>query len=162
VEHTLGVVQLCQSVAEQFVARYPDLQPPLNRSALFAAAVLHDLGRVLEFTDDDPPQLTRAGQLLGHINLARDLFLAAARAQPDLHADLIALVEHLILTHLRLPEWGSPRLPAVPEALILHHLDDLDAKFEMYARCLRRDTLPGEFTDRDPILGRVLWKRREV
>ena len=61
-----------------------------------------------------------------------------------------------------MPEWGSPRLPAIPEVLILHHADDLDAKFEMYARCLTRDAADGPFTDRDPVLGKQLLKGRTV
>ena len=50
----------------------------------------------------------------------------------------------------------------MPECLILHHADDLDAKLEMYARCLTRDTAAGPFTDRDPVLGRQLYKGRTV
>ena len=59
-------------------------------------------------------------------------------------------------------EWGSPRLPLIPESLILHHADDLDAKLEMYIRCLTTDKSAGPFTDRDPVLGRQLFKGREV
>ena len=65
-----------------------------------------------------------------------------------------------MLSHLTLPEWGSPRLPLIPEVLILHHADDLDAKFEMYARCLIRDKESGPFTARDPMLGKALFKDR--
>jgi 3'-5' exoribonuclease len=68
----------------------------------------------------------------------------------------------LLLSYLTIPEWGSARLPVVPECLILHHADDLDAKMEMYVRCLSRDQSPGPFTDRDPVLGKPLLKRREV
>ena len=66
------------------------------------------------------------------------------------------------LEHLNLPEWGSPRLPLIPESLILHHADDLDAKLEMYVRCLTRDTNDGPFTARDPVLNRPLFKGRTV
>jgi 3'-5' exoribonuclease len=68
----------------------------------------------------------------------------------------------LVLSHLTLPEWGSPRLPMIPEALILHHADDLDAKLEMYFRHLEKDTSPGAFTERDPVLGKQLLKARTV
>jgi hypothetical protein len=57
---------------------------------------------------------------------------------------------------------GSPRLPLIPESLILHHADDLDAKLEMYIRCLTRDQAEGAFTDRDPVLNRQLFKGRSV
>jgi 3'-5' exoribonuclease len=80
----------------------------------------------------------------------------------DLNPQLLHLLEHLIVSHLNLPEWGSPRLPLIPESLILHHADDLDAKLEMYVRCLTNDKSAGPFTDRDPVLGRQLFKGREV
>ena len=125
--------------------------------------VLHDLGRVLEI-DGDPlkPQQTVAGRLSGHLILGRDMVRDAARELGDVNPELVAMLEHIVLTHLSLPEWGSPRLPLVPECLILHHADDLDAKLEMYARCLSRDEEEGAFTARDPVLGRQLFKGRSV
>jgi len=72
------------------------------------------------------------------------------------------LVEHIIYAHLSLPAWGSPQLPAVPEVLIVHHADDLDAKMEMFVRCLMNDKGEGELTEADPVLKRPLWKGRKV
>jgi len=100
--------------------------------------------------------------LLGHLFLGRDLVRDAAREIPELNPELLLMLEHLIVTHLSLPEWGSPRLPAIPECLILHHADDLDAKMEMYVRCLTRDFALGPFTDRDPVLGKQLFKGRST
>jgi 3'-5' exoribonuclease len=100
--------------------------------------------------------------LFGHLQLGRDLIRSAAAEIPELNAELVQLLEHAVLTHLSLPEWGSPRLPMIPEVLILHHADDLDAKFEMYARCLRKDVSPGPFTERDPVLGKPLLKQRDI
>jgi 3'-5' exoribonuclease len=100
--------------------------------------------------------------LLGHLILGRDLVRDAARQVEGLNPDLLALLEHLIVSHLTKPEWGSLRQPAVPEALILHHADDLDAKLEMYVRCLTRDAADGPFTAPDPVLKRPLWKGRGV
>ncbi len=162
-EHTLSLAQNCLYLVDRYSAQYPKMQPPLNRGLLLAAAVLHDIGRVVEFTDDPfLPEATVPGRLLGHIQLARDLVREAARDVPDLDAELVLLLDHLILSHLTLPEWGSPRLPVIPEALILHHADDLDAKMEMYARCLRDDRSDGPFTERDPILGKALFKGRKA
>src|SRR6516165_2876713 len=101
-------------------------------------------------------------RVTGHFNLDRDLVRDAALKQGDVNPELLQMLEHIILTHLALPEWGSPRLPLIPECLIVHHADDLDAKLEMYARCLRRDQAAGPFTDRDPALGRNLFKGRSV
>jgi 3'-5' exoribonuclease len=130
-----------------------------------ASAILHDLGRVLKFDEaaaGATTEYTVPGRLVGHLILGRDLVRETARELGDVNPDLVQLLEHIILSHLTLPEWGSPRLPMVPECLILHHADDLDAKLEMYVRCLSRDQAPGPFTERDPILGKPLLKGRSV
>jgi len=162
-EHTLAVTHSCLWLVEKYTAHYTELRPPLNRDLVIAGAVLHDLGRVLEI-DGDPlkPQPTVSGRLSGHLILGRDMVRDAARELDDVNPELVAMLEHIVLTHLSLPEWGSPRLPLVPECLILHHADDLDAKLEMYARCLSRDEEEGAFTARDPVLGRQLFKGRSV
>lgn len=165
-EHVLNVTKNCVWLADRYVAHYPDLTPPLNRDLVIAGAILHDLGRTVELSVPEVPgqpvEPTVDGRLFGHILLGRDLIREAAAKVPDLNPELLKLLEHVVVSHLSLPEWGSPRLPAIPEVLILHHADDLDAKMEMYARCLTRDTSAGPFTDPDPILKKPLLKRREV
>jgi 3'-5' exoribonuclease len=158
-EHTLSVTHACLHLADKYLAHYPDLNPPLDRDLIVAGAILHDIGRTLEFADDIiNPQPTVSGRLLGHLFLGRDLVRDTARELADIDPYKLQLLEHIIITHLSLPEWGSPRLPLIPECLILHHADDLDAKMEMYARCLARDQEEGPFTARDPVLGRQLYK----
>jgi 3'-5' exoribonuclease len=159
VEHILSVTKSCVTLAEKYVKLYPDVR--LDKDLLLAGAVLHDMGRVVEF-DSDPlvPQPTASGRLLGHLFLGRDLVRDTARELGDVSPETLELLEHLVVSHLNLPEWGSPRLPLIPESLILHHADDLDAKMEMYARCLMRDHAPGLFTARDPVLNRQLYKGR--
>lgn len=162
-EHTLSVTRSCIDLAERYAARYPDLKPPLNRDLVAAGAVLHDIGRVLELTDDLlDVRRTGPGGLLGHLFLGQNLVRDTARELGDVNPELVLLLEHLVISHLNHPEWGSPRLPLLPECLILHHADDLDAKLEMYARCLTKDKTDGPFTDRDPALGRQLFKGRSV
>jgi 3'-5' exoribonuclease len=162
-EHILSVTHSCIHLADKYAARYPDLKPPLNRDLIVAGAILHDIGRVLEFGDESlAPQPTVPGRLVGHLFLGRDLVRDTARELGDVNPELLQLLEHVVISHLNLPEWGSPRLPLIPECLIVHHADDLDAKLEMYARCLTRDPSPGPFTDRDPVLGRHLYKGRSV
>jgi 3'-5' exoribonuclease len=162
-EHVVSVTHTCLRLADHYRELYGHLQPPLNRDLVVAAAMLHDIGRVVEYSSETAtPQPTVPGRLFGHLILGRDLVRDAAREQGDVNAELLQLLEHIILTHLVLPEWGSPRLPLVPEVLILHHADDLDAKLEMYARCLARDQGPGPFTARDQTLGKSLLKQRTV
>ncbi len=130
---------------------------------MIAGAVLHDIGRTREFGEAVANvQPTVPGRLLGHLLLGRDLVRDAARELGDVSPELVLMLEHIIMSHLALPEWGSPRLPMIPECLIIHHADDLDAKLEMYVRCLSRDKEPGPFTARDPVLGKPLYKGRSV
>lgn len=159
-EHTLSVTHSCMHLVDKYANHYPDLDPPINRDIVVAAAILHDLGRTLEFGDGLAFDKTIDGQLLGHVVLSHDLVRDTARELGDVAPNLLVLLEHVILSHLELPAWGSPRLPLVPEAIILHHADDLDAKMEMFVRRLSRDTEPGPFTARDPILGKSLYKRK--
>ncbi len=160
-EHTLSVTRNALHLTEHYQAHYPHLQPPLNRDLIVAGAVCHDLGRLLELDAADVTDFSIDGRLFGHLFLGRDLVRDAARAQGNVDPELLRLLEHLIISHLSLPEWGSPRLPAIPEVLIIHHADDLDVKMEMFVRCLTRDTAEGPFTERDPILGRPLLKERK-
>ncbi len=162
-EHILSVTHSCLHLVDHYGARYPDLKPPLNRDLVVAGAILHDIGRVLEFREDVVGvQPTVAGRLAGHLFLGRDLVRDTAKELGDVNPEWVQLLGHIIIAHLALPEWGSPRLPLIPECLIIHHADDLDAKLEMYARCLSRDKEDGPFTARDPVLGRQLYKGRNL
>ena len=133
---------------------------------MVSAAILHDLGRVAEYAVPGVPgvpvEITVEGRLFGHLALGRDLIRLEAAKHGELDRELLMLLEHVVLVHLALPEWGSPRLPAVPEALILHHSDDLDAKLEMFVRCLANDKSDGELTEPDSVLKRSLWKGRNA
>ena len=164
-EHTASVLHTALLLADWYILRFPNLAPPLNRDLVAAGAVLHDLGRLTELDAPLPgvePAQTIPGVLLGHQLLARDLVRDRARTIDGFDPELLLLLEHVLLSHLTKPEWGSVRLPAIPEVLILHNADDLDAKFEMYARCLTNDLSDGPFTERDPILNKPLLKKRSV
>lgn len=165
-EHVLSVTKSCLILADRYRLIYPELTPPLNRDIVVSAAMLHDIGRVAEYTVSDVPGVpvepTTEGRLFGHLALARDLIRLEAVKHAELDRELLMLLEHVVFVHLELPAWGSPKLPAVPEALILHHADDLDAKLEMYVRCLMNDRADGDFTDADAVLRKPLWKGRKA
>jgi len=162
-EHTLNVTRNCALLAERYIQSFPDLKPPLNRDLVIAGAILHDIGRVRDLEMGPPGQPAQRGvdgELFGHLFLAYDMIRDRARDVPELEAELLDLLLHIIISHLGRDEWGSPKRTRIPEALILHHADQLDARFEMYARRLLKDTTEGPLTERDPILDRVLLKRR--
>jgi 3'-5' exoribonuclease len=161
-EHTLSVTRTSLLLAERYAAYYTELSPPLNVGLVVAGAVLHDLGRVLEHGDALGRHLSVPGRLVGHLTLGRDLVRDAAREQGDVSPELLQMLEHILVAHPVTPEWNSSRGALIPECLIIHHADELDARMEMFARCLSRDRAPGPFTDRDPALGRQLFKGRTV
>jgi 3'-5' exoribonuclease len=163
-EHTLSVARTCVWLADRYAAQFPELNPPLNRGLVVAAAVLHDIGRVRELDAPigQPIRDTVPGELFGRLFLGYDMIRTAAAGIPELNAELLELLLHCVVAHLKMPEWGSTRQPCIPEALILHHAADLDARMEMYVRCITRDTAEGPFTDRDPVFGRPLLKGRKV
>jgi len=126
--HTVSVLHLAQRIAE--------LYPNLHKDLLFAGAILHDIGKIKEL---DAGALgiagayTNEGQLLGHINVG--MAMIAAAAEITMIAPKTAmLLEHMILSHHGKPEFGSPRLPMIPEAEVLSICDLLDSKmYEMDA-----------------------------
>jgi 3'-5' exoribonuclease len=162
-EHTLAVAQTSVFLAEKYSGRFPDLQPPLNRDLVTAGAILHDIGRVAEFNDNPANvERTTVGNLLGPLFLGRDLVRDTARELGEISPQLLELLEHLLVAHLNLLEKDSPRQPLIPECLIVHHADALDAYLEMYIRHLSRDQEPGSFTSAAWALGRRLYKGRTV
>ncbi len=162
-EHVLSVTATAMHLVDKYASAYDDLEPPLNRDLVVAGALLHDIGRCAEFGEDiTNVERTDAGHLLGHLALGRDLVRDTARELGDVDPQLVQLLEHIIMTHQNRPEWGTPRLPLIPECLIIHHADDLDGKLEMYVRCLQNDKETGSVTVRDPVFGLRLFKGRKV
>ncbi len=129
-EHVLTLVRVCLANAPF----YPEVDPDL----LVTGAILHDIGKVRELAWKSSFSYTLEGQLIGHISIAQGLLhekIAELNAQAAGEQDrfperLRLLVEHMILAHHGKLEFGSPKLPMTPEAMLLSALDDLEAKFQ--------------------------------
>ena len=132
-EHVLTLVRVCLATAPF----YPEVDPDL----LVTGAILHDVGKIRELSWKSSFNYTLEGQLIGHISIAQgmlhekiaELNAAAAKLSPPAPAfpdRLRLLVEHMILAHHGKLEFGSPKLPMTPEAMLLSALDDLEAKFQ--------------------------------
>ncbi len=93
-------------------------------------AFLHDIGKIHELTYNRSFSYTTRGQLLGHMIIELEMLQAKLAQVPDFPEELKVLLEHLIISHHGEYEFGSPKLPMFPEALMLHYLDDLDSKME--------------------------------
>jgi len=152
IEHVLSVAGLCKLAA----AHYPSVDLDL----LLAGAVLHDVGKIYELSYDRSFSYTSEGQLLGHIALGLRMLQEKLAQLPDFPPRLRALVEHLIVSHHGELEFGSPKVPLFPEALLLHYLDDLDAKMECMRALVDKDRLvEGDWTAYSPSLERVVLKK---
>jgi 3'-5' exoribonuclease len=157
-EHTLSVTRTAIYLAEKYANYYPEMEPPLDRGMVVAGAILHDIGKIREL--DQQPQgtiYTAEGGLIGHMLLGRDIVREAAAATP-LPGDLLLRLEHLIIAHQRLPEWGSPKPPMTPEALLVHYADDIDAKFCMMSTILATDGNSGPLTSKKNVLMQQVYR----
>lgn len=147
-EHVLNVTRTCCHLAEKYAELYNDLDPPLNKDVIVAGAVLHDIGKLRELsTGPAGAEYTPAGCLIGHVLQGRDTVREAAAGR-KIDPELLLRLEHAIISHQRLPEWGAPKPPMTPEALIVHYADDLDAKLQMMVDALKEDATDGPLTSK--------------
>lgn len=159
-EHVLSVARTAVYLADKYRDHYRDMQPPLSKSLVVAGAILHDIGKLAEL--DFRPQgstYTARGRLIGHILLGRDMVRDKAAAIAGFDPEMLLRLEHIIVSHQNLPEWGSPIAPHTPEALLVFYADDMDAKFHMLARALEAESDEDEeFTGRDNALRRNVFR----
>jgi 3'-5' exoribonuclease len=160
-EHTLNVTRTCAYLAEKYAEYYPEMQPPLDKDLVVAGGILHDIGKVRELQQrPEATTYTAEGALIGHLLMGRDMIREAA-AEAGLDAEKRLRLEHLAIAHQRLPEWGSPKPPMTPEALIVHYADDLDAKYNMIFTILRDDSTPGPLTSKRNVLMHQVFRGLE-
>lgn len=125
--------------------------PFLDRDLLLSGIILHDIGKVLELDSDELGNVqdyTKDGLLLGHLVRGVTLIDEAARAQQiDENDEYVILLEHMMLSHHGIPEYGSTRMPMFPEAEMLHIIDDMDASMNEMEDVMNR-TPEGVFSER--------------
>ena len=153
-DHVVSLFTVCDLAARN----YPDV----NRDLLLTGAFLHDVGKVHELAYQRSITYTTRGQLLGHMIIELEMLQEKLAHLPGFPDELKILIEHMIISHHGQYEFGSPKLPMFPEALMLHYLDDLDSKMEaMRAQFAREAELPGAWTSYNPSLGRPLLNSRK-
>lgn len=159
-EHVLSVTRNAVFLADKYAADYANIEPPLSKSLVIAGAILHDIGKLLELEFRlEGARRTPEGELIGHILLGRDMVREKGKQVPDLDRETLLRLEHIIVSHQNLPEWGSPISPHTPEALLVYFADDVDAKFHMLAASLESgEPSDEEFTPRDNALRRSVFR----
>ena len=152
IEHVLSLCGMARLAASHYRSIDLDL--------LLAGVVLHDLGKIYELSYERGFSYSTEGQLLGHIAIAMRLVADKLAAMPDFPSRLRTLVEHMILSHHGRLEFGSPKLPQFPEAMLLHYLDDLDSKMESMRQMVDRDRqVEGLFTGYSASMERSILKK---
>ena len=131
-EHTLSVTKLCDY--------YCTAYPILKRDLLLTAAMCHDIGKTRELSAFPVNDYTDEGQFLGHIVMGSQMIAEHAAAIEGFPKGLLMQVQHCILAHHGKYEFGSPKIPAIIEALALNYADDTDAKLETFKEILENNT----------------------
>jgi len=148
--HTLSVLKLLQSM--QSVLDF------LNSDLLITGGILHDVGKIYEYAYKRSISISDRGRLLGHIVIGGEMVSERAGRLKGFPDDLKSRIMHMILSHHGEIEWGSPKQPLFPEALVLHYADNLDSKMEMmrqvYAKYRGQNK---QWSDYHPFLEREIY-----
>ena len=134
-EHTLSVAQVVLKIAGHYEG--------LNMDLLLTAAIFHDLGKVDELSYHRSFDYSDEGRLLGHIILGIERVEDKIRQLPDFPRDLSTLLKHFLLSHHGQYNWGSPKRPMTLEAVLLHFLDDMDAKINGIQHFIKKEVPEG-------------------
>ena len=131
-EHTLSVTRMCDYFATSYSI--------LNRDLLLSSAILHDIGKVKELSDFPDNDYTDEGQLIGHIVIGVEMLDEAIRTIPDFPVRLANELKHCIIAHHGELEYGSPKKPALAEAVALNLADNADAKMQTLTEIFKGKT----------------------
>ena len=149
-EHTLAVMRLAQRLSDQY--------PVADRDLLVAGAFLHDLGKLKELAWEHQTEYTDEGRLVGHLVIVSEWIHERAACIDGFPPALESHLKHLVLSHHGTLEFGSPRLPQTLEAMILHHIDELDSRVASWLELMRRDQGGESWTDFQKLYDRHLFK----
>jgi 3'-5' exoribonuclease len=152
IEHVLSLCTLAKFTS----AHYPNIDADI----LMTGIILHDVGKIYELEFTRSIRYGDQGQLLGHIQIGIQMITDQIHKQPDFPVRLRDLVVHLILSHHGQLEFGSPKLPSFPEAMLLHLLDNMDSKMEAMRALIEHDRqLEGNWTLYSNTLERSVLKK---
>lgn len=150
-EHTLEVISICRHLA----GMYPELRAEL----LFTGAILHDIGKIEEY---DPASIgfefSDRGKLVGHICIGKEMLDDKIRQIPSFSPALKLELEHMILSHHGMREWGSPEIPKTLHAFTLFHADLVSARINQFLNIMKKQAGSGnDWSDWDRFLERSIY-----
>jgi 3'-5' exoribonuclease len=152
IEHVLSMCALARFAATHY--------PGIDADLLLTGVILHDIGKIHELEFSRAIRYGDQGQLLGHIQIGVQMVNEQVAKMPDFPRRLRDLVLHLILSHHGQLEYGSPKLPVFPEALLLHMIDNMDSKMETMRALIEQDKLiDGNWTLYSSTLERTALKK---
>lgn len=150
-EHTLSLVKLCRAVTAHYKA--------INGDILIAAAVLHDAAKMDELSYEANFDYTAEGRLVGHIAMGINWVQKKIDQIPDFPEETALHIKHILASHHGIPEFGTIKEPMTPEAVVFHHIDNIDAKMWTYITAIEQAVdLPGPFTPYHSVLQTFLYK----
>ena len=157
-EHTLSVTKIATALVDHYQTQYKELKKEISRPLVIAGAILHDIGKVLEYTSDfTPPRHSVEGELIGHAILSRDLVRDAAK-EFELDKNTQMHLEHILISHQRFPDWGAAKPPMSMEAMLVHHADSCDALVGCLRNAFSQDRTEQELTGKKNAIGYPLLK----
>ncbi|MBN1572338.1 MAG: HD domain-containing protein [Deltaproteobacteria bacterium] len=150
-EHTLNLVKMAMAVSEHY--------PHVNRDLLVCGTILHDIGKMEELDYERSFDYSDSGRLLGHIFIGAEMVRERIKMIEGFPERLADLIIHMILSHHGEFVHGSPVLPAIPEAIILHHVDNMDAKvWGFMGEVERSSDIDGNWTRYSNVYERFIYK----
>lgn len=149
-EHTLSVAQICEKAAS--------LYKLVDRDLLITGALIHDLGKINQYSTSGFIDYTDEGRLVGHIVSGYQIIAEKITKIKDFPEELSLQLKHLILSHQGQLEMASPVVPQTLEAIILHHADEMDAKAGAFTHIIKREkTKEKKWSDWVPLIKRFIY-----
>lgn len=155
--HVVSLMELSESVVRHY--------PQVNRDLVIVGVLLHDFSKTDELAYERSLEYTDEGQLLGHLVMGVELIgkqisIWETAQNKTFPQELAIQIKHLIISHHGQYDFGSPKLPMTLEALVLHMIDNLDAKVHQFSHAMASEANPGDnWTPFIPSLGRKLYKK---
>lgn len=148
-EHTVSVAGICRFLAGHYDG--------VNGDLLVAGALLHDIGKTEELSFEGAFDYTDAGRLLGHISIGAEMVSRACAGIPGFPPDKTLLLKHMILSHHGELEYGSPKRPKTLEAILLHFVENMDAKANAFSEAMEELREGARWTDYQRMFERYLF-----